>query len=595
MKSKTSKILSFACIVSMLVSLCACEQRLDGGSITNPTIDVGGLITSVDTSINDKDVNSDYDEGSAQRISFSNEGVKVSGLGASASGTDLTITGSGTFVISGSCNDGSITVNASSNKVQIVLDNLDLTNKNGPALNVRNAKKITLTLKDGTRNVLSDADGYTLNEGGSAVDGAVFSKTNLVINGQGALTVNGNNAHGIVSKDDLTITGVILEVNSKLSGICGKDSLKMSDVDVTVNAGTDALKSDNETDADMGYIYIKGGTYKINSVNDAIQAFNTVVIEGGTFDITTTSTSSTLSAKAIKGGNGIHITAGEFEIHCEDDAIHSDNNVVIEGGSFNIASGDDGIHANETLNISNGNIVIEQSYEGIEASNIVIMGGYIDITSTDDGMNAAGGNDSNENVTGRPGGDMFDNGVGSIVISGGYIIMHNEGDGVDSNGTIDISGGIVLVDGPSHGGNGSLDYGKGANITGGIVIALGNSSMAQNFSEATQGSILVNSNGYFAAGTTLSLCDEKGNVVLAFTSTKQFTCALFSAPEIGKGKTYTFYTGASVSGLDENGYAHNSTQSGGTECGSVTVSDYISGQGQGMPGGPGGGYPSRPR
>ena len=257
-----------------------------------------------------------------------------------------------------------------------------------------------------------------------------------------------------------------------------------------------------------------------------------------------------------------------------------------------VSSSDDGIHANDTLEICGGNIVIKNSYEGIEATDIFIMDGYVDITSSDDGINASGGNDTSTSTGGRPG-DMFGEPTnGSVNVSGGYVIMHIEGDGVDANGSFNVSGGVVLVDGPSRGGNGTMDYAGEANITGGTVVMLGTSDMAQNFSHAEQGSVLVSSNGYFPAGTVMSICDEDGNVILAFTATTQFNGALFSAPEIEKGKTYTFYMNADVSGLDENGYAHNTTQTGGEACGEVTLDDYICGQGSGMGGGmPGGGRP----
>ena len=604
MKNKKSvlQILSLLCVVTILVSVFACDQRLDGNANGNGNGNGNGnqsgsgvddIVGSIDTSINKGDKEPDYDENTSVLITFSGDSVNISGMGATASGTDVTITGNNTFIISGSTSNGSITVSCGSSiKPQIVLAGLELTNPDGPAILIKSAKKATITLGEGTKNIISDGSSYSLTDAGTIIDGTIFSKCNLVLNGEGALTVNGNNAHAIVSKDNLTIAGGEYIINSKNTGICGKDSLKIADADITINAGTDALKSDNDLNADKGYIYIQNGNFNLNSVNDAIQAFNVVNIDGGSFNIKTTSISSTLSAKAIKGGSGIAITGGDFVIVSEDDAIHSNGSVAISGGIFDIKSGDDGIHADESLNISEGRIIIKQSYEGIEATDIIISGGYIDITSTDDGMNASGGNDSNSSSTGRPGGDMFGGGTGTITISGGYTIVHNEGDGIDSNGTLEISGGIVLVDGPKSGGNGSLDYNGTAKITGGIVIALGTSDMAQNFSEATQGSILVSSSSNFAAGTTLSLCDEDGRVILAFTSTKTFRCALLSAPEIEIGKTYTFYSGATVDGLDENGYAHNTTQTGGTSCGSVTVESYVSGTGSGMPGG--GGRPTRP-
>lgn len=597
-KALLLRFISFACLMALTLSMIACDQRLDGGDKTLPegSLDIEDVVGDLDTDIGSGDKDPTYEENGSVKISFSGNSATVLGLGASATGADVTITGSGTYIISGECADGSITVSSqSSNKVQLVLDGLKLTNADGPALNVKNAKKVTVTLNKGTENVLSDGSSYSATYVNDNVDGTIFSKSNLVFNGEGKLIVNGNYAHAVVSKDNLTLTSGIYSFNSKKTGLYGKDCIKLSGCDVNINAGTDALKSDNDVDTTKGFIYIADGTYTLKSVNDAIQAINVATIDGGSFDITTTSTSSTLSAKAIKGGSAVAISGGTFNINSQDDTIHSDGSIVVAGGDFTIYSGDDAIHANDTLDISGGNIAIKKCYEGIEATDIYISGGYIEINSSDDGMNASGGNDSNTSVPGRPGGDMFGGGTGTINISGGYIIIHNEGDGVDSNGSLEISGGVVLVDGPSRGGNGSLDYGSSAKITGGVVIALGTKDMAQNFTEATQGSMLVSTTTYFTAGTTLALCDEKGNVVLAFTSTKTFNSALFSAPELAEGKTYTFYVGADIVGLDENGYAHNTTKTGGESCGSVTLSSLISGQGSGMPGG-GGGFPGgRPR
>ena len=580
--------IALAFVTISILLLFSCGATNEG--VTNTKPNASDIVGSIDTSIENDDLNDDYNQSNATKIVFNNASAYISGSGASASGSDVTITSAGTYIISGSSSDGCIKIDCGKkNKVQIVLDNLDLANPSGPAIYVKSGKKVTVTLADGSENVISDGSSYNATDEETTLDGAIFSKSDLVLNGKGKITVNGNNAHGIISKDGLTITGGNYTVNSAKSGICGKDLLKIVDSNITVKAGTDALKSDNDVDSGMGYVYIDGGVINLTSVNDGIQAFSAIIIEGGSINIKTTSTSSTDSSKALKGGSGVSISGGVFNIETKDDAIHSNGDIVISGGEFTISSGDDGIHADNSLGISGGNIVITKSYEGIEATDIYISGGYIEINSTDDGINASGGNDSNSGMGGRPGGDMFGKAVGSINVSGGYIIMHNEGDGVDSNGSLSVSGGIILVDGPQRGGNGSLDYTSEAKITGGVVIALGTSDMAENFTEAEQGSILVSSSGNFPAGTLLSICDDKGNVILAFTSTKSFRSALFSAPELQKGKTYTFYTGATIEGLDKNGYAHNTTQTGGTSCGTVTLDDYICGKGSGMGGVPGGG------
>ncbi len=593
---KSKKICTIAVSVLALV-LCCTVLYSCGGNNTIPTTttvksEIGDSLDGVNKDFSDEDISSGYNESGASKIAFSSDKATV-GMGAQANGTDVTVTNAGTFVVSGSCADGSITVSAGKDaSVRLVLSGVELCNADGPVILVKNAKKVTITLAEGTTNTISDTAGYSMSDGNTVIDAAIFSKKDLVINGDGTLVVNGNNAHGIVSKDNLQITGGNIEVTSASAGICGKDSLKIMGASIKVKAGSDALRSDNDTDAGMGFIYIKSGNFDLYCNNDAVQAYGIANIEGGTFKITTTSTSTLESAKGIKGVGGVKISGGELDITSEDDAIHSDASILISGGNMTVSSGDDGIHANDTLEICGGNIVIKNSYEGIEATDIFIMNGYVDITSSDDGINASGGNDTSTNTGGRPG-DMFGEPTnGSVNVSGGYVIMHIEGDGVDANGSFNVSGGVVLVDGPSRGGNGTMDYAGEATITGGTVVMLGTSDMAQNFSRAEQGSVLVSSNGYFPAGTVMSICDEDGNVILAFTATKQFNGALFSAPEIEKGKTYTFYMNADVSGLDENGYAHSTTQAGGEACGEVTLDDYICGQGSGMGGGmPSGGRP----
>ena len=583
---KTKKIfILLICIILVASMLCACPGN-NTGTTTTPKPNLDDSLGNLDTNIDDNDKNTDYNESDSTKITFSGSGANVKGMGAATQGSTVRISAAGTYIVSGNSDDGYIIIDASKAEIKLVLDGLTLKNNDGPAILVKNAKKVTLTLAKDKDNVLSDGTSYQLYEGNSIVDGAIFAKSELVINGEGTLTVNGNNAHGIVSKDGIVVTGGVLNVSSKGAGISGKDFVKVTGADITLNAGTDGLKSDNMEDANMGYVYIQGGSFDITSANDGIQAYGVASIESGNFKIKTTSTDSTASAKGIKSVTGIVISGGSFDIDSIDDGVHADGDVYITGGDISVSSGDDGIHANNSLQISDGKINIEKSYEGIEATNIYISGGYVEINSSDDGMNASGGNDTNTTTTTRPGGDMFEATNGSISISGGYVIVHNEGDGIDANGSLEVSGGVVLVDGPSHGGNGFFDYATSAKITGGIVITLGVRDMAQNFSEATQGSILVSTNGSFPAGTVMSLCDEDGNVVLAFTSTKTFSGALFSSPDIEKGKTYTFYRDATVEGLDENGFAYNTTQTGGEECGEVTLDDYICGQGSQMGGRP---------
>ncbi len=550
-------------ILLIILSLVLCICLL-GACTTNGTESKSTTTTKNDLgNIDDDDISSDFDDKNSTKIVFSNDAVTIKGVGASAKGAEVRIGAQGTYVLSGNSNDGSIIIDAGKNEVKLVLNGLLLSNNDGPAILVKNAKKVTFTLVDGTNNTLSDGALYYLYEGNATVDGTIFAKSELVFNGTGSLTVNGNNAHGIVSKDGLIVAGGNINVISKNAGICGKDYIKIASANITINAGTDGLRSDNITDAGMGYITIQGGNFDITSSNDAIQAQGVVKIEGGSFNIKTTSTDALASAKGIKGTKGVEILGGSFVIDSIDDSVHSDGNVNILSGDFSISSLDDGIHANNELLISNGNITIHRSYEGLEATLIKISGGYVEINSTDDGINSAGGNDQSA------GDDSFAGNNGGININGGYIVINSGADGIDTVGTFNMSAGVLLVDGPSSAKSGALDFGSTASITGGVVVALGVSDSATSFTYTTQGGALIKNISY-STNTVYSVCDENGNVILAFTSTKEFNGMLISAPEFMTGTTYTVYKGAVVSGLDKNGFVHNSTQSGGEKCGSIT-------------------------
>ena len=339
---KLFSILAVACIISISISLFACDTPLDNRPHGGENIGVGDIIGSIDMEIGNGDRDSSYTESSATKITFSGNSVSVSGSGASVSGADVTINTDGVYILSGSTDDGSVTLSGSANaKVQLVLDGIEITNANGPAFNITNGKKVIFTLANGSVNKVADGAAYNIYDGAALIDGAIYSKADLVFNGEGELTVDGNNAHAIVSKDKITFTGGKYTVVSKSSGIFGKDSVKIANADIKINAGTDAIKSDNALEDTKGFIYIESGSLDIEANNDGIQAYNVANISGGDIKIKTTSTSSTLSAKAIKGGNGVAISGGSFAIDSQDDAIHSNGSIAFSGGSFEISTEDD--------------------------------------------------------------------------------------------------------------------------------------------------------------------------------------------------------------------------------------------------------------
>ena len=233
-------------------------------------------------------------------------------------------------------------------------------------------------------------------------------------------------------------------------------------------------------------------------------------------------------------GNGTLDVTGTAE-----DAIHSKTNVTVQGGTINLKAGDDAIHADETLTILDGKVTVLESEEGLEGLVVDIQGGDITVNASDDGLNASDGSGSDK----APG--QATEGA-EIHISGGVLTVKAGGDGIDSNGDLIISGGTVVVDGPSDGGNAPIDYdGKGV-ISGGTVFVSGDSGMFQSLNDSgtTQNSIVYYLSETQAAGTKVVVADSKGNVIYENNSTTQaFNTVLFSAADLKSGENYIVTVG----------------------------------------------------
>ena len=287
--------------------------------------------------------------------------------------------------------------------------------------------------------------------------------------------------------------------------------------------------------------------FKISNSTDAPLLFEsgssiTLVLKDGSENAVTDLRSSAEENKAAIytksdltiSGNGTLDVTGTAE-----DAIHSKTNVTVQGGTINLKAGDDAIHADETLTILDGKVTVLESEEGLEGLVVDIQGGDITVNASDDGLNASDGSGSDK----APG--QATEGA-EIRISGGVLTVKAGGDGIDSNGDLIISGGTVVVDGPSDGGNAPIDYdGKGV-ISGGTVFVSGDSGMFQslNDSGSTQNSIVYYLSETQAAGTKVAVADSKGNVIYENNSTTQaFNTVLFSAADLKRGESYTVTVG----------------------------------------------------
>lgn len=183
----------------------------------------------------------------------------------------------------------------------------------------------------------------------------------------------------------------------------------------------------------------------------------------------------------------------------------------------------------------------------MEAQNITVENGNIDIKASDDGINAAGGNDSSAYTGGRDKmtGEYTASGSGSVLISGGTIVINALGDGIDSNGSLEITGGNTTVTGPTQGDTSVLDYDTVGTITGGTFTGTGSSSMAQTLVGSGQGVITFTANG--SAGSQVEVKDGSGKSVAVFTPDLSYQYVVVSNGEIVSGQTYTVSVGGNYS------------------------------------------------
>ncbi len=635
MKLKQS-ILSIVLVVALLFTGCSSVKNVNAGkeneevnnnnvsdNVNNNAVSAGSVSkVSFSDLFSDRDLETGYDESSAAVINLNGNSASCDSNAVKISKNTITITDEGTYIVSGTLQNGMIVVDADkSDKVQIVLKGAEISNSTSAALYVLKADKVFVTTAAKSENVLSNGGTYDAIDENN-IDSVIYSKEDLTLNGEGSLTIKAEAGHGVVSKDSLVLTSGEYNITAESHGLSGKDDVSIADGSCNIVSGKDGIHAENTDDESLGFVYIANGTFDITAEGDGISGAYFVQIEKGNFKIksgggceaaevqteqdmrgmqgernnepgrdahspkqwgereditketTTKEETDTVSMKGVKASGDLYLNGGEFEIDSEDDTLHSNSNIVITSGNYKLASGDDGIHADSNVAVSGGNINISQCYEGIEGKTINISGGDISLVSSDDGLNASGGADGSG--YGERGDSFSSSDDVYIAISGGTIYITASGDGVDSNGNLTISGGQTYVSGPSNGGNGALDYNGEASITGGIFAAASASGMAQNFgSSSTQGAMLV-STDEGVSGDEISLADSNGNVILSWKAEKNYSCVNISCPELVKGETYTLTAGSAVS--------------------EITMSDLIYGEGNAAgrgggkePGGMGGG------
>lgn len=526
---KRKVVLAFLLTGALVLSGCSKTNNSNETSSGSTSTDSSAQGIDVSNMFSDRDKEIGYDEENSTVIKLSDDSTTCDSDAVQISGNTVTIIDEGTYILSGTLTDGMVIVDAEdTDKVQLVLDGVDITSAESAAIYVREADKVFITTASDSQNTLTNGGTYTAIDDNN-IDAAIFSKSDLTLNGAGSLTITAKAGHGVVSKDDLVLTSRTYQIDAASHGLSEKDSVRIASGSYTIVSGKDGIHAENADDTSLGFVYLADGTFDITSDGDGISAGNWLQADGGVYTVkagggsenvqksdgewqfgpgqqtesTDTTEEDTVSMKAIKAAGELILKGGKYSLDSADDTIHSNANITISDGEFTLASGDDGIHADSATTISGGTIDITESYEGIEGL------------------------------------------------------------------SIDITGGETYVSGPTNDGNSALDYNGTGTVTGGIFIAAGSSGMAENFGDSsTQGVMMVTVNSQ-AAGSAVSLSDSSGNELVSWTPEKEYTSVIISCPEITTGQEYTLTTGS------------DTTQ--------ITMDSIVYGSGSGMGGNPGNG------
>ena len=516
----------------------------------------------VDTHYSEQDLS--WDTSSETAIDLSNPTATD---GVTVEDDTLTITKAGTYKLSGEY-QGQIKVEtADSDAVRLVLDNANITNSSGAALNVVNADEVILYSASGTTNTISDGADYTAT-GEDDPDAVVYSKADLTIAGEGTLKVNGNHEDGIHTNDGLVIASGTLEVNAANTGIKGKDYVDILGGTINVTAQQDGIKSTNDTDEGKGWTRLSNGTVTVNAGDDGFKASRVVEISGGSLTVEQ-------SDEGIEA-QYINISGGDVNVTSADDGMNASLK------TSDSESTDSSANTSDTANQQQGSLPGGQqngtSNQQQQGTGQPPQGQPPAMSGTSqDGTSQNGTTGTGQQGTGQPpqggmpggGGGTFEVIDAAINVSGGHVTVNAEGDGIDSNGVTTLSGGTLIVNGPSQGGNAALDTNGDLLLNGATVLSGSTADMFEAPStNSTSGYLKLTNSSGFEQGSTVQVADSSGKVVANYKVTKSnVQLVLVSSSSIVKGQSYTVYT--TTSAVDSNAA---SLASGATELGSFTAS-----------------------
>lgn len=408
---------------------------------------------------------------------------------------------------------------------------------NGEKLGIR-------VIRDEDSETNEDSGYFTTNDQNTAWTAA----TTITLSGDTA-TVSGSGAYAsdgsvtIASAGYYDVTGTLTDGSLIVdAGKNAKVFLRLNGV--TITCSDDAAIRVNQ--ADKVFLTLAEGTE--NTVTSGETYSETALADktdGAIFahdDLTINGSGSLTVTAAYKHGiaanDSLRITGGKITVTAPADTIHVNDSLHITGAAITLSAGDDAIHSDTAIAILGGSLTVNTCCEGIEAPEILVEDGAVTVTSTDDGINASGTQTSDGSLPG-------------VTISGGTVTLLNpsgrDADGIDSNGNIDINGGLVYISLVGDGGNCALDYGSenggACRINGGTVVACGSSTMLETMSENSAQPSILYAGTTQAAGTEITLQDSSGETLLTYAAPNSFSAVLVSYPEMTTGNTYTLTLG----------------------------------------------------
>ena len=472
-----------------------------------------------------------YDESQASQITLADQTATVTGQGASFSDQTLTITQAGTYVLTGIGKNIKLVVEAAdTDQVHLVFQNLTLEGE-GTLLQINKAQEVVISLAEGSQNALTESQANDDEE----VKATIHSQVPLTLNGTGNLTLTALTKNALEVEDDLKVLGGTYTVKAANHGFKAEGALDIEAATLTIEAGKDGLHAEHDETTERANISLNPTQLSIAATEDGVDAGNELTIKGGT--ITVSQSEEGLEARVIRQ------LGGDVTIKSSDDGVNA------SAGSSSKTS--DTSATSKTTDASATSNTADTSSSASQATATPAATSQADQANKDKnatlpsppaGQAPPQGGQPPQNGQGPggmpPGGQEESDPSLQIILEGGTLTIDAEGDGIDSNGTVSISGGSLVVNGSVQGGNGPLDAAGDITITGGTVWALGTSDMLQGFAQgSTQASITANIAG--TAGQTLIILDAKGKEVARQTASKDFQAVIMSSADLVDGQTYT--------------------------------------------------------